>query len=754
MTRFWQDSNKRTGLLCGLLLLFLIVVFLRHALVPPADLVLGRGYDVRGLTYLWYQTILEALRAGRLPLWDDSLFSGYPFLMNPQVGFFYPPAWIPIILPLRLGLTWYAIFHLWMLGWGMTLFVRKMSGSWLGGLLAGLVLTFSGFMSVRIWDGHLVLIATHVWLPWMLLGLVWSVRRGDGWSAMVAAVPLALTALAGHTTTLLYVGLIWGLFAIYLFVTQPKRWLVVRQTAVIGTVGLALSMVQWAALIEFSLLSTRVSSSSFEFATDFSLPLAHLITILLPEYFGEPVRSGYWSVPTFVELTIYAGILPVLGLILALKRPSRLTWFYVLVMIMGILLALGRYGFLYRLFFDLLPPFRLARAPGRASFMYIFAAAALLGETVAIWRKTPAEANRAALATYWRWVLVTGAVIAIAALAATGATFAAQHPTDTSGRLWQQIGGWGWALALFVTGGLLLWGYVTAGGNGRQRAYAVGLVLLVITDLWVFGFKMIELSPTAPEPFWLRTKAIVGETYQRIVPWGLSIFWQNGAGEVGLRSVFGYNALETSAFQEFIGSVPDPRATTYDILGAEFVVAQVALEDYMEGERPLTLYEHEGDAWVYRRGRVLPIARLVDAYEVIADNQEAINRIHAPDFDPTAVAILAEEPGCAVSDGGETAVAQILEERDGYWRIATSSETPALLVLSESAYPGWRVMVDGQTADPLTAYTVIRAVCVPAGEHVVEWSFQPTVYTIGGIITILALLLVGVAVWKLRGTRD
>jgi hypothetical protein len=276
------------------------------------------------------------------------------------------------------------------------------------------------------------------------------------------------------------------------------------------------------------------------------------------------------------------------------------------------------------------------------------------------------------------------------------------------------------------------------------------MVLLIVTDLWVFGFKMVQLSPTTTEPFWLRTKEIVGDTYQRIIPWGMSLFWQNGPGEVGLRTVFGYNALETSAYQAFVGSVPDPRATTYDILGAAYVVSEVKLDDFTEGERPLTLLERQNGTWVYERGRVLPIARLVYDYEVIADLDAAISRIHAPDFDPATTAILPAEPNCDLGPAEATAEATIIDERSGFWRIETNSDTPALLVLSESAYPGWRVTVDGQTAEPLTAYSIIRAVCVPAGAHVVEWSFEPAVYKIGGAISLLVLVLVGVAVWQIR----
>ncbi|HRO25199.1 MAG TPA: hypothetical protein PLR07_12990, partial [Promineifilum sp.] len=84
------------------------------------------------------------------------------------------------------------------------------------------------------------------------------------------------------------------------------------------------------------------------------------------------------------------------------------------------------------------------------------------------------------------------------------------------------------------------------------------------------------------------------------------------------------------------------------------------------------------------------------------------------------------------------------------WQIATSSAGEALLVLAENAYPGWEVRIDGQRAEPLTAYTSIRAVCVPAGEHTVEWVFRPWLYGAGAVITLVALALVIFAAIRLR----
>lgn len=153
---------------------------------------------------------------------------------------------------------------------------------------------------------------------------------------------------------------------------------------------------------------------------------------------------GYWSVPTFEELTYYAGLLAVLGLLLGLRKPSRLTWFYVVLLLLGLGLALGRYGVLYKLAYAFLPPFQLVRAPGQAAFLYLFAVTALLAHSLTAWQATPLAARAAALGLLLRWIGLVVGLAGFAALAATGAVFMAVHPTDTSGRLWHQVGGMRW----------------------------------------------------------------------------------------------------------------------------------------------------------------------------------------------------------------------------------------------------------------------------------------------------------------------
>ena len=480
--------RRRQGMAAALLLLLLVILFLSRALLPEEGEVMG-GHDMRGYFYPLYDQVRETVRNGNLPFWEPTLFNGFPLMAQPQQNTFYPPLWPSFILPLNVGISLYVLLHIWLAGLGMYAFVRYMGGRWLPAILAALVFAFSGLLAGRLWAGHSAVYALDAWTPWVLLGLAWSVRRGSWWAAVIAGLPLGMALLAGHIPSFLYMAMIWGAFALYLILTERgRRWLVIRQTTVMLVVGLALSAVQLAPFLQYSLASERLAEADYEFATDYSLPPAHLITLVVPEFFGEPIRTGYWSVPTFEEMTYYAGVLVFLGIVMALRRPTRLTWFFIVLMVLGLALALGKYGVLYPLAYEYLPPFRIVRAPGRAAFLFLFAAASLLGHSFSNWLELPVADRLTKLGPTWRWTLALAAVLGIAALAATGAVFIAIHPTDTSGRLWHQIGGYSVALIILILGGGLLWAYLaTPVENDRRKALiGVALILLVVTYMWMF----------------------------------------------------------------------------------------------------------------------------------------------------------------------------------------------------------------------------------------------------------------------------
>jgi hypothetical protein len=86
----------------------------------------------------------------------------------------------------------------------------------------------------------------------------------------------------------------------------------------------------------------------------------------------------------------------------------------------------------------------------------------------------------------------------------------------------------------------------------------------------------------------------------------------------------------------------------------------------------------------------------------------------------------------------------------------SNASSPQFAVFSEIYYDkGWNVYVDGQKADYLRANYVLRAMKVPAGNHTIEWKFEPEVYAKGERVSLISsslliLLVIGASYfdWK------
>ena len=81
--------------------------------------------------------------------------------------------------------------------------------------------------------------------------------------------------------------------------------------------------------------------------------------------------------------------------------------------------------------------------------------------------------------------------------------------------------------------------------------------------------------------------------------------------------------------------------------------------------------------------------------------------------------------------------------------VQTESTSGGQLVLTDLAYSGWTVAVDGRPVAGLVVDHMYRAVDVPPGNHTVVWSYQPDSLVLGSGIS-LATLLVLAAIAHIR----
>jgi hypothetical protein len=145
------------------------------------------------------------------------------------------------------------------------------------------------------------------------------------------------------------------------------------------------------------------------------------------------------------------------------------------------------------------------------------------------------------------------------------------------------------------------------------------------------------------------------------------------------------------------------------------------------------------DARVYANPGALPRAFLVDRQEVVGSGDAALLRVASPDFTPRTVAVT-ERPLAGLSAGaGSPGAARVTHYGGERVVVHTTARRSALLVLTDTWYPGWKATVDGRDAGIERVDYLIRGVRVPAGAHTVAFRYEPTSWRAGWIVSLLAL---------------
>ena len=81
--------------------------------------------------------------------------------------------------------------------------------------------------------------------------------------------------------------------------------------------------------------------------------------------------------------------------------------------------------------------------------------------------------------------------------------------------------------------------------------------------------------------------------------------------------------------------------------------------------------------------------------------------------------------------------------------IETESAAPALLVVSDSHYPGWRAHIYETPATIVRTDYAFRGIAVPAGRQVVTLRYEPGSFRVGLYLSLLTVSLL--SAWMMTG---
>jgi uncharacterized membrane protein len=92
-------------------------------------------------------------KEGSLPLWRPSELCGVPTLGNPQIGIFYPPNLLILVLGPVFSLGFRFMICLFLAGIFTYLYCREIGMSFSGALFAALAFLLSGFIATKtMWN--------------------------------------------------------------------------------------------------------------------------------------------------------------------------------------------------------------------------------------------------------------------------------------------------------------------------------------------------------------------------------------------------------------------------------------------------------------------------------------------------------------------------------------------------------------------------------------------------------------------------
>ncbi len=139
---------------------------------------------------------------------------------------------------------------------------------------------------------------------------------------------------------------------------------------------------------------------------------------------------------------------------------------------------------------------------------------------------------------------------------------------------------------------------------------------------------------------------------------------------------------------------------------------------------------------IYENTMAAPKAFIVHAAAYCSTEAQALKAITAPGFDYRKQVVL--EIGDSaftnknVSQSGLKDSVELVNINSDTVQVKISTDKAGYLVLTDQYYPGWTVSVDGRQNPLLRANYLFRATPVPAGKHVIVFSYRPGSFYIGG----------------------
>lgn len=685
----------------------------------------------------WRKAVQWSLQHHEWPLWNRFILSGDILAAAAQPAAYSPFTLLACLLPVAHSLTFSAAIAHLVAALAAFLFARELGCRESAALLAAAAWTYStGVAFLILWPVGFA----WAFCPLVFLGVKRVVDAPGFASTMLLTAAFTLLLLAGHPETALHVvflGAVYGLVelaAIGRGAAIRRLARSVAAAAVAGVVALALCAIQLLPTFE---AGPQTMEQPFRLEVFAKQPrgvdppdvLARIATDLFPY-----LQSRAWKLaavhPLPFDGAAAGSIVLALALFAAIRSRSRATWFFAAAALFG-LLARAEWRPLAQALVKL-PLFDLALNE-RLSFAASFGLAMLAGLAAERLCASPVR-ERAATIT----LLAT-----LAFIAAGNVLLLRAHVVDGA------FLGWGrYTVAAEIAG--LLAATLTVAFLPRRFVVASLLALIAAQRVaTASGFyatlparvayppvPILEPLKHAPRPF-------------RITGHGLA-FIPGTAALYELEDARGYEAMTFARYREtypfwcehqpvWFNRVDDLTKPFLSFLNVRYAIT------WDRGTTPEGWREvaRQPGSILVENTRALDRAFVPRHVLLGYDGDVVLDRLaHETDFAERAWIDAAVAPQERANGPG--IVTRLRDANLGY-KFDAEMAADGWVVISETAWEGWRAYVDGRRVQMQRANHAFLSVFVPKGNHRVQLRYWPRSFVIGRAITFAALVAIAIA---------
>jgi len=726
-----------------------VALWLTRAFWVPGSYVVG--FDTYAYSGPNLEVTERAIRNWNLPVLDDLIFGGVPHLGNPSAAALYPAQLLTLLLNTNRAMGLIVAIHVVLLGIGMLVLTRRLGLERVGATTAAIVAVAAGATLTKTVQFEQILVLA--WIPLLLATIHAVLTASRPWRSMAGlSATTAAVLLAGHPQ-LVYEAAFLALVATAGFAVDDGRWRRLGHVAGGAALGACIALPQLVAALYATADSAIIGGRDLEALRSpaLSLPgrfLARAVLGTVQDRDPAEFASGFESI---VFIGVVVTMLAVVGLIPLLTTRRSRPWAIAFagMAVLSVSWATGPRSPLFRAAFEIVPGFDLARASARWLVVFVLLVAVFAGAGAdVVWR----GARRRHLTA----VVVASLIVAL--LLAAGALEIADRRSAT---IWVVIAGA--AIALLV-------GNSSVHNPSVRRGAAVGLLILAGLELTGMSIHSVPQQTRGDVAFTsLRTattdylSAQDGGLTIALTDDGRSAEYQvpglrpNANVIAGVPSIDGYDGgvqiteRWADALRRF---TPDPsselplrNSLTLPIepgplsrLGVRYILLDRNRPpaDFIPGwSGPLATDDNfevwENPAWL---GDAIawPAA-------MVSEDPAALLRENPRRAESAAIVQNAQDALQCVGGPAECTPIGLTIERTRPEQIELDVDLagPAVVSVAQQALPGWGVEIDGQAAEVTVVDGLYLGVRVPAGEHVVTFTYRSPWLGVTLAISLLAI---------------